>query len=108
MKITGDTLGERLRLLRVLVDKTQETFGQVAGVGGSMVSRYEKNQRRPFPEYFIRIRKRTGVDLNWLLCGDGEMFPAVPVDIEQKLKIVREIMHSIKKIRQLLIELMKH
>jgi hypothetical protein len=36
------------------------------------------------------------------------MFPPVPVDIEQKLKIVREIMRSIKKIRQLLIELMKH
>jgi len=30
------------------------------------------------------------------------------VDIEQKLKIVREIMRASKKIRQLLIELMKH
>jgi hypothetical protein len=64
---------------------------------------------RQFLERFDRqrARKKTGVDLNRLLCGDGEMFPAVPVDIEQKLKIVREIMHSIKKIRLLLIELMK-
>jgi hypothetical protein len=42
---------------------------------------------RQFLERFDRqrVRKKTGVDLNRLLCGDGEMFPAVPVDIEQKL-----------------------
>jgi len=42
------------------------------------------------------------------LTGDSEMFPAVPVDIEKKLEIVREIMKSSKKIRSLLVELMKH
>jgi len=82
-------------------------FGKVVDVSGSLLSRYEKNQRQPNPWFFERVRKKTGVDLNWLLCGDGEMFPQVPVDIEQKLKIVREIMRSSKKIRQLLIEPMK-
>jgi hypothetical protein len=60
------------------------------------------------PWFFERVRRKTGVDLNWLMCGDGEMFPAVPVDIEQKLKIVREIMKAVKNIRLLLVGLMKH
>jgi len=108
MKLTGDTLGERLRLLRIFLNKTQETFSKGVGISGSLLSRYEKNQRQPNPWFFERVRQKTGVDLNWLMCGDGEMFPAVPVDIEKKLEIVREIMKSSRKIRRLLVELMKH
>jgi len=108
MRLTGDSIGERLRLLRVFIDKTQEIFGKGVGISGSLLSRYEKNQRQPNPWFFDRVRQKTGVDLNWLMSGDGEMFPAVPVDIEKKLEIVREIMKSSKKIRRLLVELMKH
>jgi len=108
MRLTGDSIGERLRLLRVFLDKTQETFGKGVGISGSLLSRYEKNQRQPNPWFFERVRKKTGVDLNWLMSGDGEMFTAVPLDIEKRLEIVREISKSIKKIRRLLVELMKH
>ncbi len=44
--------------------------------------------RLPSPEVLIKIAAETNVSLNWLLAGDGEMFPAGkrPVDLDRMLE----------------------
>jgi len=61
-------LSERIKALR-MKGETQSDFAQRLGTTQASISRY-LNGRQPDRETLIRIAKRTGVSLDWLLTGN--------------------------------------
>ncbi len=102
MKVKGDSSGQRLRMLRQHLGKSQAALASEFGISGSTLSRYETDVREPDIDFFILLRSKTGVDLNWLFCAEGEMFPTIPKDIDSKLALVQKILYHAKEIFHLL------
>ena len=66
-------IADRLRLWRKSVlEMTQEQFAQATGVHLSAIRKYENRHSVPSGESLLAIAS-TGVDLHWLLTGDGDM-----------------------------------
>ena len=104
MKVKTDSPGYRLRQLRLRLGKTQQTFADEMGVSGSTLSRYEKNLRGPDVYFYYLLNMKTGVDLNWLLCGKGEMFYIMSLDLERGESLARDIITQFQQIEKLLME----
>jgi transcriptional regulator with XRE-family HTH domain len=65
----GYAVAERLRLL--MTGASIRRFADRVGVSGSLVSSYLSGGRLPEAGTLHRIAERTGVSLDWLLCGEG-------------------------------------
>ena len=66
------TIGDRIRYIRGSL--TQPEFGRKLGVGRNNVYTWESNQNMPQAETLLRIYKEYGVNINWLLSGEGEPY----------------------------------
>lgn len=64
-------LAQKLRTLRGEVSQTE--FAKILGVPQQYIQRYE-NGTKPLPEFFIALRKKLGINLNWLWDESSEMF----------------------------------
>jgi repressor LexA len=73
MKIT---LGERLRAARENKELGQSTLATKVDVAVRTLQRWEKGEQVPDSNYLIRLAKETGVKTEWLLTGEGEMYPS--------------------------------
>lgn len=49
-------------------------FAQRIGVAKNTIAHYERGERAPTADVLYAYRQRFGVDLNWLVLGEGEMF----------------------------------
>jgi transcriptional regulator with XRE-family HTH domain len=76
---------ERLRLWRKgVLEMSQEQFAEATGVHLSAIRKYEKRHSVPSTESLLAIA-RTGVDIHWLLTGEGDMrAPATGPDSKAK------------------------
>lgn len=73
-KATENDIAYRLRLWRKdTLGLTQEQFATETGVHVSMIRKYEKQISVPSGESLLGIAK-TGVNLHWLLTGEGNMY----------------------------------
>ena len=69
-----DTIGNRIKLLRKELHLTQEEFGEVIGISGGGVSKYEADATKP-PEAAIKLICATyKVNYEWLVDGLGDMW----------------------------------
>lgn len=66
------SIGKRLRRWREYLGLTQAQFAARAGLSKATLVGYEIGQRKPGAEALALIA-RTGVNLTWLLTGEGEM-----------------------------------
>lgn len=66
-------VGDRIKDLRHAMGMTQEQFASRVGLSKATLVGYEVGQRRPGSEALAAIAK-TGVNMTWLLTGEGEMF----------------------------------
>lgn len=66
------SIGKRLRQWREYLGLTQSQFAERAGLSKATLVGYEIGQRKPGAEALSLIA-RTGVNLTWLLSGEGEM-----------------------------------
>ena len=66
------TIGERIKYIRGAL--TQPEFGEKLGVGRNNVYTWESNKNTPLSETLLRIYKEYGVNINWLLSGEGEPY----------------------------------
>lgn len=65
-------IADRLRYWRKdVLSLTQEQFAETTGIHLSAVRKYENRNSKPSEESLLAIA-RTGVNLHWLLTGDGE------------------------------------
>ena len=73
---------ERIKEVRKAHGLTQAEFGKKIGVKGNTITCYEKGIREPSNAIIRAIAREFGVDENWLLTGEGEMFRPVSRDAE--------------------------
>ena len=64
-------VGNRIKRIRAAKDLGQEDVGQIIGMVTSGVSMIEKGQRGLDPEDAVRLKRATGVSLDWIYAGDG-------------------------------------
>jgi len=67
------TLGDRLQVLMKTLRYKQYEFADRYGISYSTIIRYKQNDRRPDSDFLSQL-SRDGVNANWLLTGEGEMF----------------------------------
>lgn len=64
--------GERIRHLRG--NLSQAEFAANLGVNKELIGKYERGLNTPGGDILKKMREVTGVSLNWLLTGDGDVF----------------------------------
>lgn len=76
-EIVKTELGERLRSVRrSLGDPAREHFAQLIGISPKTLANHERGDSAPDANVLTAYRTKCGVDINWLVTGDGEMFSA--------------------------------
>lgn len=81
----NSTIGERIKIWRKHLGLTQEEFSIRTGLHIGVVRKYENGVNVPGGEALVAIGK-TGVNLNWLLLGEGPMCSEPPQPDEAYLK----------------------
>lgn len=72
-------LANRIKAWRHALGLTQDEFAKLAGMSKATLVGYEVGQRKPGADALAAIA-RTGVDMRWLLTGEGEMLPKTAPD----------------------------
>lgn len=67
----------RLKAWRQSLGLTQDQFAQHSGISKTTLVGYEVGQRKPGSEALAALA-RTGVNVNWLLTGEGPMRQGAP------------------------------
>lgn len=67
-----ETIGKRLARARLALGYNHEDFGELTGVPVSTLKKYEGAHREPGSEA-LRLIAKAGIDLHWLVTGQGEM-----------------------------------
>lgn len=67
-----DTIGNRIKAWRTHLGKTQVAFSELTGISLGVLKKYEANYNIPGGEA-LTVLSNTGVNVNWLLTGEGEM-----------------------------------
>lgn len=67
-----DNIGSRLKVWRQAIGLTQHDFSERVGLHIGVLKKYELGKNTPGGEALASIAK-TGVNLNWLLTGEGNM-----------------------------------
>jgi len=94
----------RIKQIRKQLNLSQKAFAEKVDVDQGRVSQWEKEKSLPSSSSLIEIA-RLGVNINWLLTGEGEMMLEVPSSSkskkifseEQKKEIERLIDERLKK-----------
>ena len=74
------TIGERIKLVRTSIGKTQQAFADGIGLKRNTIANYEIGQIQPSDRTIGDICREFGVSEVWLRTGEGEMFLPVPED----------------------------
>ena len=83
-------IGARLKLVRISLKKGNQTeFAGDLGVNQTTISKYEKGILEIPDEVKIKIGE-FGINLHWLISGQGEMFLPKPVEKKEKHSSVAE------------------
>ena len=69
------TIGERLRMARENKEMDQASLARKAGIVTRTLQRWEKGEQVPDGVAITRLARATSVHANWLLTGEGEMYP---------------------------------
>ena len=96
-------IAERLRLWRkTALELTQKEFAEATGVHLSAIRKYENRNSVPSSESLLAIAS-TGVDLHWLLTGEGDMRAlAKRLGSAANTEGVADLVHGLMAIEELL------
>ena len=96
-------IAERLRLWRkTVLELTQTEFAEATGVHLSAIRKYENRNSVPSSESLLAIAS-TGVDLHWLLTGEGDMRAlAKRLGSAANTEDVADLVHGLMAIEELL------
>jgi len=76
-------IGKRLREVRDKLAKTVRQMSQVSGTSIGSISGMEKGRLKPTFPYLHCLVVSFNVNLNWVITGEGSMFPsAVELDLD--------------------------
>src|ERR1041385_117661 len=71
-------LGERIRLARENKELEQASLSARVNVAKRTLQRWEKGEQVPDSNYLMSLARCVGVRPEWLLTGEGEMYPSLP------------------------------
>lgn len=72
------TIADRLRMARENKEYDQRKLAVKIDVAARTLQRWEKGEQVPDSNYLVQLAKQTGVRPEWLLTGEGEMYPSLP------------------------------
>ena len=88
----SDTIGNRLKEWRKHLGMTQDTYSSLVGVSIGVYKKYEAGYNVPGGEALAAF-STTGVNINWLLTGEGDMSepepdepPTLPANLPHSLE----------------------
>ena len=58
------TVGEKIKTFRNIRGISQNMLGQLAGIGGTTIRKYELGSRNPKPGQLLKIANALGVSIN--------------------------------------------
>lgn len=70
-----EEVGARVRRLREALNLRQDDIGQLIGMVGTGISNIEKGIRGLDPEDAVRLKRQTGVTLDWIYAGESARLP---------------------------------
>ncbi|MBI1807760.1 MAG: helix-turn-helix domain-containing protein [Ignavibacteria bacterium] len=70
------SLSDRIRAARENKEIDQSSLSRKVDVAVRTLQRWEKGMQVPDSDYLLRLAKYTGVRPEWLLTGEGEMYPS--------------------------------
>ena len=79
------TQGERVREIRKSLNLTLEKFGEKLGVQKSAISKIEKDNVKLSDQMAKSICREYNVNYDYLVYGEGEMFPVLPKTVLDEL-----------------------
>lgn len=85
--------GVRLKQVRKELKLKQIDFAKEIGVKGSAISQMENGHIKPSLDTLFLLTKKYGVNLHWLLTGNGEMYTTV---VDRKLSDTAKSFSKIK------------
>jgi transcriptional regulator with XRE-family HTH domain len=71
---TMEDIGFRFLLFRKAIKRTQFQLASELSIGQSKIAEVEKGRQFPKINYLHYLKKKYGLNINWLLCRDREMF----------------------------------
>lgn len=81
--MTLDGLGGRLADVIATERLSQNEFASRLEMSGSFVSDVVRGAKLPGAEFLAQLKAKFGVSVDWLLTGEGAMYGASPIDIEE-------------------------
>jgi transcriptional regulator with XRE-family HTH domain len=104
----SDKIKDQLKELQALLDVTQEEMARLGGRKRVSYAEYvrDRDPKMPGADFIANLVLNTGVNANWLLTGQGEMFNAESSAVDggmQELWVVYQKLSE--KERSLLVEI---
>ncbi len=88
-----ENIGFRFLLFRKAIKRTRLQLASELGIGRAKLAAVEKGRQLPKISYLHYLKRKYGLNINWLLCKDKEMFvskderpPGVDVDTDYEMK----------------------
>lgn len=109
-QIVQNDIRQRLRDLQEILHLTQEEMAKTGGRTRISYAEYirEQNPRMPGADFIANLVLNTGVNANWLLTGQGDMFNAESSAVETGMQELWAVYQRLgAKERALLVEVAK-
>lgn len=106
----SDEIRQRLKLLQATLDITQEEMARLGGRKRVSYAEYvrENAPKMPGADFIANLALNTGVNANWLLTGQGEMFSPESSAVEAGMQALWAAYQKLgEKERALLLEVAK-
>lgn len=86
-----EDLGARLKRVRGMFDLTQSQLAEKTGSSAAALGQYEKGEKIPGGKALAGLAQ-SGVNINWLLTGQGS---PKEISLEEKLQILTGVISSV-------------
>lgn len=83
----NETINQRIKKLRKVLDLTQQEFAERIGSVQNTITGYETGRRGPSNQVVTLICREFGVNEAWLRTGEGEMFIKAPNTALEELAV---------------------
>lgn len=74
MRIGGDILKDRIKLIRKNANLTQEKFAEKLGLKRNTIATYETGKSEPMDNIIVSICREFNINEDWLRYGNGVMY----------------------------------
>jgi repressor LexA len=97
MTSTRTSIGDRIREARLNKELDQASLAEKIGIVTRTLQRWEKSEQVPDGAALMKLARATNVQPNWLLTGDGEMYPppSRPENVFPLTSAVRRKVHLV-------------